>query len=109
MPDQERRREATTLRADGVVWPIELFFHPHHPVRSSKEASRFFSDVAATPPRLRRGVSLPELYAAIRVCLRAGFFSSSAINPSATPGPQLPKIRESLTAPVGRLTMDIGI
>jgi hypothetical protein len=33
------------------------FADQHHPVRSIEVASRYFIDVAATPPRLRRGVS----------------------------------------------------
>ena len=48
-----RRREASLARADGVVSKHQQFLleFSHHPVRSTKEASRYFIDVAATPPR----------------------------------------------------------
>ena len=48
-----KRREASLARADGVVFdfnkiPLEF---DHHPVRSIKEASRHFIEVASTPPQ----------------------------------------------------------
>src|SRR5688572_16634810 len=51
----KQKREATFERADGVVLAGGSFPGQHHPVRSNEEASRVFLDVAATPPRLRRG------------------------------------------------------
>jgi hypothetical protein len=57
-----RCRAASSARADGVVIihskiPLEL---NHHPVRSIEEASRYFTGVAATPPR--RGKTVPIRY-----------------------------------------------
>ena len=51
----KKSREATLARADGVVWSRNLINHTT-PSAPSKEASRLLLDVAATPPRLRRGV-----------------------------------------------------
>src|SRR4030095_11871318 len=51
----KKRREATIAREDGLVL-LSILDHPH-PVRSNKEAPRRSLEVAATPPRLRRGVS----------------------------------------------------
>src|SRR5262249_39662275 len=53
-----KRREASLARADGVVFNLNriLLELDHHPVRSIKEASRHFVEVASTPPR-RGGVS----------------------------------------------------
>ena len=48
-------REATAARADGVVLVRKL--DQHHPVRSIIGGFATFLDVAATPPRLRRGIS----------------------------------------------------
>jgi len=33
-----------------------------HPVRSIKEASRLFLDVASSPPLMRRGISLVQVF-----------------------------------------------
>src|SRR5215831_8147545 len=45
--------EGWVARADGVVSKHQQFLleFSHHPVRSTKEASRYFVSVAATPPR----------------------------------------------------------
>ena len=43
-------------------WCRPGFLDQHHPVRSSKEASRSFLSVASTPPRLRRGVSSHHIF-----------------------------------------------
>ena len=52
-----RSRGATFFRAGGVVMiNHRLFIDQHHPVRSMKEASRRFINVASTPPQLRRGI-----------------------------------------------------
>jgi hypothetical protein len=47
------------IRADGVVINHQQFLleFTHHPGRSIKEASRYFIEVAATPPR--RGGEIP--------------------------------------------------
>ena len=52
-------REATLVRADGVVLVNNRtdFLDQHHPVRSYQRWLRdSLLDVASTPPRLRRGV-----------------------------------------------------
>src|SRR5690349_13921101 len=48
-----RCREASLTRADGVVINYEqiMLELDHHSVRSTKEASQYFVNVAATPPR----------------------------------------------------------
>src|SRR5688572_2897242 len=43
--------------------PLNGFSDQHHPVRSKEVASRLLLNVAATPPRLRRGVFLAILTA----------------------------------------------
>jgi hypothetical protein len=65
--DQEKSRGASSARADGVVINHQQFLLEltHHPVRFPKDASRYFIDVAATPPR-RGGDKLPT--AVIRHC-----------------------------------------
>ena len=68
-----KSREATTARADGVVLVKRLhFLTSTTPSAPSKEASRHFLDVAATPPLLRRGalhapkfVSVHEIHACL--------------------------------------------
>jgi len=48
-----KRCEASLARADGVVFNLNKnsVEFDHHPVRSIKDASRYFVEVAATPPR----------------------------------------------------------
>src|SRR5262249_38748589 len=48
-----KSREASLARADGVVFNLQQNSaeFDHHPVRSTKEASRYFIEVAASPPR----------------------------------------------------------
>jgi hypothetical protein len=55
--DQEKSREASIARADGVVFNLNkiLWNLDHHPVRSIKDASRYFVEVAAIPSSGRRG------------------------------------------------------
>ena len=49
----KKKLRSILIRADGVVINHQpnLLEFPHHPVRSIKEASRYFVEVAATPPR----------------------------------------------------------
>ena len=50
----KENREATAARADVVVLVRKL--DQHHPVRSIIGGFATFFDVAATPPRLRKGM-----------------------------------------------------
>src|SRR5688572_17761954 len=51
---QEETAKPPLNAQTGWCWPE--FPDQHHPVRFNEVASRLFLDVAATPPRLRRGV-----------------------------------------------------
>ena len=51
--DQQKAAQHPLARADGVVINHQQFLleFTHRPIRSNEEASRYFIDVAATPPR----------------------------------------------------------
>ena len=57
MRDQEMLR-SYRFRADGVVWSRSFLTRPPRPLQRGCFASSL--DVAATPPRLRRGL-VPDL------------------------------------------------
>jgi hypothetical protein len=55
----------------------------HHPVRSPKDASRYFIDVAATPPR-RGGEKLSQLPACVTVSCELEYEGVSMHHPPST-------------------------
>ena len=67
MRDQEMLR-SYRFRADGVVWSRNFLTRPPRPLQRGCFASSL--DVAATPPRLRRGIRSPESLAGTAVAKR---------------------------------------
>jgi hypothetical protein len=59
MRGQEKLRSNLSPRRRGGV--VKNSPDQHHPVRSHKDASRYFLKVASTPPLLRRGVRVTIL------------------------------------------------
>ena len=80
-----RSREASLVRADGVV--LARFPDQHHPVRSTKVASGYFLDVAATPPRLRRGMFARLLFGYVKYVIALG--QLEIVEPRIRPTPHL--------------------